>query len=90
MIANRVIGGNGGETASIFVTGLSETDTVTATKDGKTYSGKWVSKEAEVPYEIPVMTSNTTPAGVVSTNYPSTEYKPHFAFAIKAEKLIVF
>lgn len=45
MIANRVIGGNGGETASIFVTGLSETDTVTATKDGKTYSGKWVSKE---------------------------------------------
>ena len=41
MIANRVIGGNGGETASIFVTGLSATDTVTATKDGKSYSGKW-------------------------------------------------
>lgn len=42
MIANRVIGGNGGETASIFVTGLSETDTVTATNpSGNTISAVW-------------------------------------------------
>lgn len=31
-------------TAEIFVTGLSETDTVTCTKDGKVKQGKWVSK----------------------------------------------
>lgn len=34
-------GGAGGASASIFVTGLSEADTVTATKDGKTVKGKW-------------------------------------------------
>ena len=45
MLFNTIIGGNGGETASIFVTGLSETDTVTVTKDGRTYNGKWVSSE---------------------------------------------
>lgn len=45
MLFNTIIGGNGGETAAIFVTGLSETDTVTVTKDGRTYNGKWVSSE---------------------------------------------
>ena len=34
-------GGAGGKFASIFVTGLSEADTVTAVKDGKTVNGKW-------------------------------------------------
>lgn len=34
-------GGSGGASASIFVAGLSETDAVTATKDGKTVQGKW-------------------------------------------------
>ena len=37
-------GGGAGKAASIFVTGLSENDTVTATKDGKTVNGKWVKK----------------------------------------------
>jgi hypothetical protein len=42
MIINRVIGGNGGETASIFITGLSETDTVTAVNpSGNTISAEW-------------------------------------------------
>lgn len=45
MIINPIIVGNGGETVTIFVTGLSETDTVTVTKDGRTYNGKWVSSE---------------------------------------------
>ena len=45
MIINSIIGGNCGETVTIFVTGLSETDTVTVTKDGRTYNGKWVSSE---------------------------------------------
>lgn len=60
MIINSIIGGNGGETASIFVIGLSETDTVTATKDGKTYSGKWVSKP--------------NPACIVPDGYTQLEY----------------
>uniref|UniRef100_UPI0037DDCB1F hypothetical protein n=1 Tax=Methanobrevibacter smithii TaxID=2173 RepID=UPI0037DDCB1F len=45
MLFNTIIGGNGGETVTIFVTGLSETDTVTVTKDGRTYNGKWISSE---------------------------------------------
>lgn len=45
MLFNTIIVGNGGETVTIFVTGLSETDTVTVTKDGRTYNGKWVSSE---------------------------------------------
>ena len=45
MLFNTIIGGNGGETVTIFVTGLSETNTVTVTKDGRTYNGKWVSSE---------------------------------------------
>lgn len=45
MIINTQIVGSGGETVTIFVTGLSETDTVTVTKDGRTYNGKWISSE---------------------------------------------
>lgn len=37
-------GGTGGASASIFVTGFTEADTVTATKDGRTVKGKWVTK----------------------------------------------
>ena len=44
MIINPIISGIGGETASIFITGLSETDTVTCTKNGKVKQGKWVTK----------------------------------------------
>ena len=60
MIINPIIGGNGGMTAEIFVTGLSETDTVTCTKDGKTKQGKWVNK--------------TNPAVIVPTGYTQLEY----------------
>ena len=60
MIINRQIGGSGGETASIFITGLSETDTVTCTKDGKTKQGKWVNK--------------TNPAVSVPVEYTQLEY----------------
>ncbi len=44
MLFNTIIGGTSGMTAEIFVTGLSETDTVTCTKDGKIKQGKWISK----------------------------------------------
>lgn len=38
-------GGGKGAFASIFVSGLSEADTITATKDGKMVQGKWNSTE---------------------------------------------
>lgn len=60
MLFNTIIGGSGGEAASIFITGLSETDTVTCTKDGKTKQGKWISK--------------TNPAVSVPAGYTQLEY----------------
>ena len=53
IIGDGIILGAGGETASIFVTGLSETDTVTATKDGKTIIGKWTQKPNPVAHGLP-------------------------------------
>ena len=41
IIGDGIMLGAGGETASIFVTGLSEADTVTATNGSKTLTGKW-------------------------------------------------
>lgn len=52
MIINRQIGGSGGEAASIFITGLSETDTVTCTKDGKAKQGKWVDSKTVMHQDI--------------------------------------
>lgn len=60
MLFNTIIGGTGGMTAEIFVTGLSETDTVTCTKDGKIKQGKWISK--------------TNPAVSVPAGYTQLEY----------------
>ena len=41
IIGDGILLGSGGESASIFITGLSETDTVTATNGIKTIIGKW-------------------------------------------------
>lgn len=60
MLFDTIIGGTGGMTAEIFVTGLSETDTVTCTKDGKIKQGKWISK--------------TNPAVSVPAGYTQLEY----------------
>jgi hypothetical protein len=53
-------GGTGGASASIFVTGLSEADTVTATKDGKPVNG--------------VLVQKPNPAVVVPSGYTQLEY----------------
>ena len=45
--------GGGGVTASIFVTGLSQTDTVTATKGSKTLTGKWTHKPNPAAHGLP-------------------------------------
>lgn len=61
-------GGTGGATASIFVTGLSEADTVTATKDGKTVNGKW----GGVPNPSLVLPDGYTQLDYISSS--GTEY----------------
>lgn len=60
IIGDGIMLGAGGETASILVYGLSETDTVTANKDGKIVIGKWT--------QIP------NPAYVVPDGYTQLEY----------------
>lgn len=52
----NMVGGGGGPAASIFVTGLSETDTVTATKGSKTIHGKWINNRAVECDELPILT----------------------------------
>ena len=49
----NMVGGGGGPAASIFVTGLSETDTVTATKGSKTLTGKWTQKPNPAAHGLP-------------------------------------
>jgi len=48
---NPTIIGTGGMTAEIFITGLSETDTVTCTKDGKVKQGKWVNSKTVMHHD---------------------------------------
>lgn len=81
IIGNPIMAGVSGPAASIFVTGLSETDTVTATKGDKTLTGKWVTKTKIVNEPlIPAMTSNTTPSGVASASRMDSRYSAHYAF----------
>lgn len=47
-IKNNIGGDNGGFYPSVLVTGLSETDTVTMTGEGKTYTPKWITKETTI------------------------------------------
>lgn len=77
IIGDGIILGSGGETARIQVSGVSQTDTVTCTKDGKRYKGIWFSeqKQIQVDKEIPKMTSNTTPSGVASS---TSDYSADF------------
>ena len=56
----NMVGGGGGATASIFVKGLSQTDTVTATNGSKTKVGVW--------------TQILNPAYVVPDGYTQLEY----------------
>ena len=53
IIGNPIMAGASGPVASIFVTGLSETDTVTATNGSKTLTGKWTQKLNPAFIELP-------------------------------------
>lgn len=52
IIGNPIMAGASGPAASIFVTGLSETDTVTATNGSKTKTGVWTQK-SNPAYVVP-------------------------------------
>ena len=53
IVGNGIVLGAGGATASILVTGLSETDSVSVTKDGKSFVGKWVSMQNPELHGLP-------------------------------------
>lgn len=71
-------GGSGNFQASIFVTGLSETDTVIATNGKKTKKGVWAEGVADV--KIPTMTSDTDPRGKATASTSDPEGAPYQAF----------
>lgn len=76
----NMVGGGGGATASISVTGLSETDTVTASNGSKIVTGIFNSRQIVTETQVPVMTSNTTPSGVCSASGSRSGNPPYFAF----------
>ena len=53
IIGNPIMAGASGPAASIFVTGLSQTDTVTATNGSKTLTGKWTQKPNPAFHGLP-------------------------------------
>lgn len=53
IIGNPIMAGGGGPTASIKVTGLSQSDTVTAAMDGKTKTAKWVTVPNPAAHGLP-------------------------------------
>lgn len=53
IIGNPIMAGVSGPAASIFVTGLAQTDTVTATKGSKTLTGKWKSDPNPTYHSLP-------------------------------------
>ena len=70
-------GGTSGASASIFVTGLTETDTVTAVKDSKTVRGKWVQKPNPSYIELPDEYTQLEYIESTGTQYIDTRFKPN-------------
>ena len=74
--------GAGGASASIFVKGLSETDSVKAVhSSGKTVGSKWVVRTVKEERSIPNMTSNDLPLGKATCSSSfSDNYDAYRAF----------
>ena len=71
IIGDGIVLGAGGETASIFVTGLSETDTITATNGSDTKIGVWTTKDSVSGFLIDKIKEYSTWT-VVATNITDT------------------
>ena len=76
-------GGTGGASASIFITGLSETDTVTATKGNKTVNGKWTRKTL-----LPRGYTQLECIKSTGTQYAITDYYPNPNTVVKMDLCI--
>lgn len=76
IIGDGIMLGAGGETASIFVTGISETDTVTASNGVKTLTGKWTQKPNPVSHGLPDGYTELEYIESSGTQYIDTGYTP--------------
>ena len=76
IIGDGIMLGAGGVSASIFVTGLNQTDTVTASKDGKTVVGKQKS--------VPNPSFHSLPDGYTELEYIESTGVQFFNTGIKA------
>ena len=88
IIGDGIVLGAGGESASIFVTGLSETDTVTATKDGKTVVGKWTQKLNPAFIELPAGYTQLEYIESTGTQYINTLLSLPRGWRIKGKLLL--
>lgn len=77
IIGDGIMLGAGGENASIFVTGLSETDMVTATNGSKTKTGVWTQKPNPVSHGLPDGYNELEYIESSGTQYIDTEFKPN-------------
>lgn len=73
----NMVGGGGGPSASIFVTGLSETDTVTATNGSKTKVGVWTQKPNPAIHGLPDGYTELECIIGGSTQYINTGFTPN-------------
>ena len=78
-----MLGAGGGESASIFVTGLSETDTVTASKDGKTVTGVWTQKPNPVSHGLPDGYTELEYIEATGSQYVVTNIHPSLTTVVK-------
>ena len=76
IIGDGIMLGTGGETASIFVTGLSEADTVAATKNGKSIAGNWTQIPNPAWHGLPDGYTELEYIQSTGTQYIDTEFKP--------------
>lgn len=77
IIGNPIMAGASGPSASIFVTGLSETDTVTATNGSKTLTGKWTQKPNPAIHGLPDGYTELECIIGGSTQYINTGFTPN-------------
>lgn len=83
IIGNPIMAGVSGPAASIFVTGLSETDTVTATKGSKTLTGKWTQKPNPALHGLPDSYTELEYIESTGTQYIDTGLVMETGFHIK-------
>lgn len=85
IIGDGIVLGAGGETARIFVTGLSETAAVTATKGSKTMTGKWMQKLNPAYHNLPDGYTELEYIQCTGSQYIDVGVKPDFANLVRVK-----